>query len=114
MSIIQQIKNAAYKLKLKTALAYKGESLTNYEAALAFNVKQVQKEMIAVKSHDYPEINNFLLGFFNSAAIEGKILGDNLTFVIGPEGIGKTSQIDKVLSTFRKIKVEQKGKNGLP
>jgi len=43
--------------------------------------------------HEYPELKHFLTGFLNSATINGKILGENLAFVVGAEGIGKSTQI---------------------
>ena len=55
--------------------------------------------------HEYPELNHFLLSFLNSAAIGGRIIGDNLTFVIGAEDVGKTHFIESGLSLFRKLKM---------
>jgi hypothetical protein len=51
MSIYQQIKNVASRMQLKTVLALKGETLTNSEAAMAFNIKKAEKDIIAVKMH---------------------------------------------------------------
>lgn len=104
MTFIQQIKNLVSRLQFKAALIFRGENFTTSEASLAFNIKHAEKNNIALKMHEYPELNNFFLGFLNSAAIGGKIVGDNLAFVVGPEGIGKTTLIENALSTFRKIK----------
>ena len=81
---------------------------------MAFNIKKKEKNTLSLKMHAYPELNQFFMGFFNSAAINGKVLGENLAFVIGAEGIGKSTVIEEALVAFRKIKIEKKGQNGEP
>ncbi len=55
--------------------------------------------------HEYPELNHFLITFLNSAAIGGRIVGDNLAFVIGAEDVGKTHFIESGFGLFRKQKM---------
>lgn len=51
MTIIQHIKNLVTRLHLKTQLILKGELFTTTEAALAFNIKHVEKEIVSIKMH---------------------------------------------------------------
>lgn len=39
----------------------------------------------------------------------GRVTGDNLTFVIGGEGVGKTYFLERAIEQFLKLKAEKKG-----
>ena len=90
MTIFQALKQAINLAKYRLALLFRGESYSSAEATLIFNIKHSPKQTLSLKKHEYTELQQFFIWFLNSAAVGGRVTGDNLTFVIGGDRAGKS------------------------
>lgn len=90
MTILQTFKNYLLQSKYRVSQIFKGQGFSEVESAFFLDLKHTPKQKVALKMHEYPELNSFLVWFLNSAATGGRVTGDNLTFVIGAERVGKT------------------------
>lgn len=112
MSTILQKTRAVYNnLRFKLASIYKGERFEAVETSLAFNQKFKHKEKIGLKYQHYPELDRYFVQFLNSAESSGRVNGENLAFLLGAEGVGKSSYVESNIEKFKQLKSQMAEKN---
>ncbi len=81
------------------------------ESSIAFNQKFKHKEKIGLKYQNYPELDRYFIQFLNSAESAGRVNGENLAFLLGAEGVGKTSYVEDNIDKFKHLKSQLADKN---